>query len=56
MQAMQDTRLEITETNTSRIWATIGSSIGGLGLRKNHNSLAEGSPRKISPFSYYLLS
>ncbi|BBI92164.1 3-oxoacyl-[acyl-carrier-protein] synthase II [Serratia symbiotica str. Tucson] len=51
MQAMQDAGLEITEANASRIGAAIGSGIGGLGLiEENYNSLAEGGPRKISPF------
>ncbi|CDG47466.1 beta-ketoacyl-ACP synthase II [Serratia symbiotica] len=51
MQAMQDAGLEITKANASRIGAAIGSGIGGLGLiEENYNSLAEGGPRKISPF------
>lgn len=51
MQAMQDAGLEITEANASRIGAAIGSGIGGLGLiEENYNSLADGGPRKISPF------
>ncbi|NIG62129.1 MAG: beta-ketoacyl-ACP synthase II [Serratia symbiotica] len=51
IQAMKDAGLEITEANASRIGAAIGSGIGGLGLiEENHNSLAEGGPRKISPF------
>lgn len=51
MQAVQDAGLEITEANASRIGAAIGSGIGGLGLiEENYNSLAEGGPRKISPF------
>lgn len=51
MQAMQDAGLEITEANASRIVAAIGSCIGSLGLiEENYNSLAEGGPRKISPF------
>ncbi|NIH16037.1 beta-ketoacyl-ACP synthase II [Serratia symbiotica] len=51
MQAMQDAGLEINEANASRIGAAIGSGIGGLGLiEENYNSLAEGGPRKISPF------
>ncbi|CNH48828.1 3-oxoacyl-(acyl carrier protein) synthase II [Yersinia massiliensis] len=51
MQAMQDSGLEVTETNASRIGAAIGSGIGGLGLiEENHTSLVNGGPRKISPF------
>ncbi|CAO97066.1 beta-ketoacyl-ACP synthase II [Erwinia tasmaniensis] len=51
IQAMQDSGLEITEENASRIGAAIGSGIGGLGLiEENHTSLVNGGPRKISPF------
>ncbi|MEX9249303.1 beta-ketoacyl synthase N-terminal-like domain-containing protein, partial [Salmonella enterica] len=51
VQAMQDSGLEVTEENASRIGAAIGSGIGGLGLiEENHNSLVKGGPRKISPF------
>ncbi|EOX9650738.1 beta-ketoacyl-ACP synthase II [Yersinia enterocolitica] len=51
MQAMQDSGLEVTEANVSRIGAAIGSGIGGLGLiEENHSALVNGGPRKISPF------
>lgn len=51
VQAMQDSGLEVTEENASRIGAAIGSGIGGLGLiEENHSSLVKGGPRKISPF------
>ncbi|AUX72392.1 beta-ketoacyl-ACP synthase II [Erwinia pyrifoliae] len=51
IQAMQDSGLEITEENACRIGAAIGSGIGGLGLiEKNHTSLMNDGPRKISPF------
>ncbi|MDU2722856.1 MAG: beta-ketoacyl-ACP synthase II [Enterobacter hormaechei] len=51
VQAMQDSGLEITEENATRIGAAIGSGIGGLGLiEENHTSLMNGGPRKISPF------
>ncbi|CNG80687.1 beta-ketoacyl-ACP synthase II [Yersinia enterocolitica] len=51
MQAMQDSGLEVTEANASRIGAAIGSGIGGLGLiEENHSALVNGGPRKISPF------
>lgn len=51
VQAMQDSGLEITEENATRIGAAIGSGIGGLGLiEENHSSLMNGGPRKISPF------
>ena len=32
VQAMQDSGLEVTEENATRIGAAIGSGIGGLGL------------------------
>ncbi|NKI74578.1 beta-ketoacyl-ACP synthase II [Dickeya sp. CFBP 2040] len=51
IQAMQDSGLEVTEANASRIGAAIGSGIGGLGLiEENHGALMHGGPRKISPF------
>ncbi|WP_174847397.1 beta-ketoacyl-ACP synthase II [Yersinia artesiana] len=51
MQAMQDSGLEVTEANATRIGAAIGSGIGGLGLiEENHTALVNGGPRKISPF------
>jgi len=51
IQAMQDSGLEITEENATRVGAAIGSGIGGLGLiEENCTSLVKGGPRKISPF------
>jgi 3-oxoacyl-[acyl-carrier-protein] synthase II len=51
IQAMQDSGLEVTAENATRIGAAIGSGIGGLGLiEENHTSLVNGGPRKISPF------
>ncbi|AEX52801.1 beta-ketoacyl-ACP synthase II [Rahnella aquatilis] len=51
IQAMQDSGLEVTAENATRIGAAIGSGIGGLGLiEENHSSLVNGGPRKISPF------
>ncbi|KPD02571.1 beta-ketoacyl-ACP synthase II [Moellerella wisconsensis] len=50
-QALQDSGLEITEANATRIGAAIGSGIGGLGLiQDNCESLGAGGPRKVSPF------
>lgn len=50
-QALQDSGLQITEANSWRIGAAIGSGIGGLGLiEENHGALVCGGPRKISPF------
>ncbi|WP_097032614.1 beta-ketoacyl-ACP synthase II [Sodalis endosymbiont of Henestaris halophilus] len=51
LQAMQDSGLEVTEKNTDRIGAAIGSGIGGLWLiEENHSALVNSGPRKISPF------
>lgn len=50
LQAMQDSGLVVTEENSDRIGAAIGSGIGGLGLiEENHSVLVNGGPRKISP-------
>ncbi|MCV2884274.1 beta-ketoacyl-ACP synthase II [Aestuariibacter sp. AA17] len=50
-QALQDSGLEINESNAHRIGAAIGSGIGGLGLiEENHKKLLAGGPRKVSPF------
>ena len=51
VEAIEDSGLEITETNAERIGVAIGSGIGGLpGIEKGHNSYLRGGPRKISPF------
>lgn len=51
MQAMQDSGLEVTETNTERIGVIIGSGIGGLPLiEQTHAELTNRGPRRISPF------
>ncbi|MGL4860003.1 MAG: beta-ketoacyl-ACP synthase II [Enterobacteriaceae bacterium] len=51
IQAMQDAGLQVTEQNSARIGAAIGSGIGGLGLiEENHSALLRGGPRKMSPF------
>jgi 3-oxoacyl-[acyl-carrier-protein] synthase II len=51
MQAMQDSGLEVTETNAERIGVIIGSGIGGLPLIENtHAELTARGPRRISPF------
>lgn len=50
-QAIEDANLEVTETNAHRIGLAIGSGIGGLpGIEKNHITLMESGPRRISPF------
>ena len=51
LQALDDSGLEVTEQNATRIGVAIGSGIGGLGLiEQNHFSLIAGGPRKLSPF------
>lgn len=51
VQAMADSRLEVTPENASRIGVALGSGIGGLSLiERNHDILKEDGPNKISPF------
>lgn len=51
MQAIQDSGLEVTESNASRIGLAIGSGIGGLpSIEKTHSVLLESGPRRVSPF------
>jgi 3-oxoacyl-[acyl-carrier-protein] synthase II len=51
IQAIQDSGIEVTEENASRIGVAIGSGIGGLpGIEKGTKAFAKGGPRKISPF------
>lgn len=51
IQAMEDSGLEVTEENASRIGCSIGSGIGGIGqIEKNTEIIRESGPRKISPF------
>lgn len=50
-EALKDSGLVVTESNAHRIGVSVGSGIGGLPLiQKNHRSMLEGGPRKISPF------
>lgn len=51
MQAMQDSGLEVTDSNRDRIGVVIGSGIGGLpNIETNCKALAEQGPRRVSPF------
>ena len=49
--ALDDSGLEITDANATRIGALIGSGIGGLlGIEEQTIKFSNGGPRKISPF------
>lgn len=51
IQAFEDSGLEVTEENATRIGVSIGSGIGGIGtIESQHAVYAEGGPRKVSPF------
>ncbi|MBE1301107.1 MAG: beta-ketoacyl-ACP synthase II [Alteromonadaceae bacterium] len=50
-QALEDSGLDVTDDNASRVGVAIGSGIGGLGLiEENHTKLTNSGPRRISPF------
>ncbi len=50
-EALDDSGLEVTESNAHRIGVAIGSGIGGLGtIERNHDAFLAGGARKISPF------
>lgn len=50
-QALQDSGLEVTPENASRVGIAIGSGIGGLELiEENHSKLVNSGPRRVSPF------
>ena len=51
IQAMQDSGLELSDDNVSRIGCAIGSGIGGIGqIEKNSEIVNSAGPRRISPF------
>jgi 3-oxoacyl-[acyl-carrier-protein] synthase II len=51
LMAIQDSGLEVNDSNAERIGAMIGSGIGGiLGIEEQTIKYHEGGPRKISPF------
>jgi len=50
-EAMIDSGLEVTDENAERIGVAIGSGIGGIGvIEKNHQTIMEKGPRRVSPF------
>jgi 3-oxoacyl-[acyl-carrier-protein] synthase II len=51
MQAMQDSGLEVTPENATRIGVIVGSGIGGLPMiEETHAELQARGPRRVSPF------
>jgi 3-oxoacyl-[acyl-carrier-protein] synthase II len=51
-EAIEDSKLEISDENRDRISVAIGSGIGGLGtILENHKTLLKRGPRKVSPFT-----
>ncbi len=49
--AMDDSGLQITNTNAPNIGVYIGSGIGGfITIEREHEALLNGGPRKVSPF------
>ncbi|EGM70434.1 beta-ketoacyl-ACP synthase II [Shewanella sp. HN-41] len=51
IQAIQDSGLDMSKENPSRVGTAIGAGMGGMWLiEQNHSALINGGPRKISPF------
>ena len=51
IEAMQDSGLEINDSNASRVGVSIGSGIGGLtAIQETSINYLDAGPRKISPF------
>ncbi|MCW8127178.1 beta-ketoacyl-ACP synthase II [Microbulbifer halophilus] len=51
IQAMQDSDLEVSDEDASRIGACIGSGMGGIqAIENNAMLIAEKGPRRVSPF------
>ena len=51
VMAINDSGIEITDSNRERIGISIGSGIGGLPcIEKNYGNFLESGPKKISPF------
>jgi len=49
--AMDDARLQITPANATSVGVFIGSGIGGFAtIEREHETLLEGGPRRVSPF------
>ncbi len=51
IQAVQDSGLDMSKEDPSRVGTAIGAGMGGMWLiEQNHSALLNGGPRKISPF------
>ena len=51
VQAIEDSGLQINESNADKIGVSIGSGIGGLPyIERNYGNFLQSGPRKISPF------
>jgi len=51
VEAINDSGIEATEANASRIGVAIGSGIGGLDtIEKNFSAMLKAGPRRVSPF------
>ena len=51
IQAMEDSGLEVQESEAARVGCAIGSGIGGIGqIEKNSEIVNASGPRRISPF------
>jgi len=50
-EAIQDSKLDLSQEDTKRIGVLLGSGIGGLGtIEKEHKVLLAKGPRRVSPF------
>lgn len=51
IEAVEDSGLQITDTNRHRVGVMMGSGIGGiLGIEENYTKLMKSGPRRVSPF------
>lgn len=51
IQAIQDSGLDMSKENPSRVGTAIGAGMGGMWLiEQGHSALMNGGPRKVSPF------
>lgn len=51
VDALQDSGLQIDDSNNHRIGVAMGAGIGGLEtIEENHSKFLSGGPRKVSPF------